>query len=115
MKSSAVLLSALAMLVALVVAGPAVGARVDRIHVDIKTFPNGKARYSGDIESANPDCASGRTVKVYVKNHRLVKTKTDSDGKFSEVGKAAEKGDKLTVKVPPKGTCSKLIGTGEAE
>jgi hypothetical protein len=110
-----ILVSALAMLVAGAVAGPAIGARADRIEVDIKTFPNGEARYSGDIDSDDPACEAGRTVKVYVKKARVVKTKTDSEGKFSEFGRAAEKGDKLTVKVPRKGDCTKLVGTGEAE
>jgi hypothetical protein len=111
---STVLLSALAMLVALVVAGPA-SARADRIEVEIKTFPSGKARYSGEISSDTEACESGRTVKVYAKKARVVKTRTDSEGEFSEVGRAAEKGDKLTVKVPREGDCQKLVGTGEAE
>jgi hypothetical protein len=114
-KSSTVLLSALVMLVALAVSGPAIGARGDRIHVDVKAFANGTARYSGDIDSANPACEARRTVKVYAYQSRVMKTRTDSQGKFSKLGRAAEKGDKLTVKVPSKGECAKLIGTGEAK
>jgi hypothetical protein len=110
---STVLLFALAMVVALTVAGPA-SARADRIEVEIKTFPNGKARYSGEIDSDNEACESGRTVKIYAKKARVVKTRTDSAGEFSAVGRAAEKGDKLTVKVPKDGECTKLVGTGEA-
>jgi hypothetical protein len=115
-KSSTVLLSAIALVAALGLAAPAM-ARTDRIHVDIKTLPNsdGKARYSGDIDSDISSCVSGRTVKVYAKQSRLVKTRSDSEGKFSAIGKAAAKGDKLTVKVRPKGDCPKLVGTGEAE
>jgi hypothetical protein len=109
------LVCALATLVALAVAGPAIGAGADRIEVEIKTLQNGKARYWGDIDSDASGCESGRTVKIYAKKARVVKTKTDSDGEFSEIGRAAEKGDKLTVKVPGEGDCHKLAGTGEAE
>ena len=106
--------SVLALLVALIVAGPVSGARVDKVHVEIKTLANGKSKYSGEITSAVPECVSKRIVRVSSKQSRLVKTKTDNDGKFSAVGKTPEKGDKLTVKVPPKGDCPKLIGESTA-
>jgi hypothetical protein len=106
---------ALAMLSALALAGPTTAAGADRIEVEIKTFPNGQARYSGDIDSDKSGCESGRTVKIYAKKARVVKTRTDSEGEFSATGRAAEEGDKLTVKVPRDGDCQKLVGTGEAE
>jgi hypothetical protein len=106
--------SVLALLVALVAAGPASGHRVDKIHVEIKTLENGKSKYKGRITSDVPECVSGRTVRVSSKDARLVKTRTDGKGRFNAVGKSPEKGDKLTVKVPPKGDCPKLIGESSA-
>ena len=114
MKSSTAFASVLALLVALVVAGPVSGHRVDKIHVNIKTLDNGKSKYKGRITSDIPECVDGRTVRVSSKHARLVKTKTNGKGKFSAVGKSPEKGDKLTVKVPPKGDCPKLIGQSTA-
>jgi outer membrane murein-binding lipoprotein Lpp len=114
LRSSTTFASVLALFVALLVAGPVSGARVDKVHVEIKTLANGKSKYTGEIKSAVPECVSGRTVRVSSKNSRLVKTKTDNKGKFSAVGKSPEKGDKLTVKVPPKGECPKLIGESTA-
>jgi hypothetical protein len=114
LRSSTAFASVLALLTALVLAGPVSGARVDKVHVEIKALDNGKSKYKGEITSAIPECVSGRTVRVSSKDSRLVKTKTDGDGKFSAVGKTPEKGDKLTVKVPPKGTCPKLIGESTA-
>jgi hypothetical protein len=114
LRSSTAFASVLALLAALVVAGPVSGARVDKIHVEIKTLANGKSKYRGEIKSDTPECVSKRTVKVSSKHARLVKTKTDNDGKFSAIGKSPEKGDKLTVKVPPKGDCPKLIGESTA-
>jgi hypothetical protein len=114
LKSSTAFAFVLALLVALVAAGPVSGHRVDKIHVDIKTLDNGKSKYKGQITSDISECVRGRTVRVSSKHARLVKTKTDSKGKFSAVGKSPEKGDKLTVKVPPKGDCPKLIGESTA-
>jgi hypothetical protein len=114
LRSSTAFASVLALLVTLLVAAPVSGARVDKIHVEIKTLANDKSKFSGRITSALPECVDGRTVRVSSKQARLVKTKTDSDGRFSAVGKSPEKGDKLTVKVPPKGDCPKLIGESTA-
>jgi hypothetical protein len=114
LRSSTAFACVLALLAVLVAAGPVSGHRVDKIHVDIKTLANGKSRYSGEITSAIADCESHRTVRVSSKNSRLVKTKTDAKGEFSAVGKSPEKEDKLTVKVPPKGECPKLIGESRA-
>jgi hypothetical protein len=114
LRSSTAFASVLALLVALVVAGPVSGARVDKVHVEIKALANGKSKYSGRITSSIPECGSKRTVRVSSKDSRLVKTKTNHDGKFSAVGKTPEKGEKLTVKVPPKGDCPKLIGESTA-
>jgi hypothetical protein len=106
--------SVVALLVALVVAAPVSGARVDRIHVEIKSLANGKSKYKGEITSATSSCVSGRTVRVSTKHSRLVKTRTDGDGEFNAIGKSPQKGDKLTVKVPPQGGCPKLIGESTA-
>jgi hypothetical protein len=114
-KSSAAFVSIIAVLAALLVAGPAgAGGSADQIHVNIKTLANGKSRYKGRITSQFPECEAHRTVKVTSHDSRLVKTRTDSDGKFSEVGKTPRKGSKVTVTVPPKGTCPKLVGTSTA-
>jgi hypothetical protein len=114
LKSSTAFASVLALLIALMVAGPVSGARVDKIHVQIKTLTNGKSKYRGEITSDTSSCVSGRTVRVSSKHARLVKTKTDGAGKFTAIGKSPKKGDKLTVKVPPDGNCPKLIGESTA-
>jgi hypothetical protein len=113
-KSSAVFVSLVAVLVGLVIAVPAAGDSTDQIHVGIKELANGKSRYTGRIISQFHDCVERRTVKVTSRDSRLVKTKTDSDGKFNAVGKTPVKGSKVTVTVPPKGTCPKLVGTTRA-
>jgi hypothetical protein len=111
-KSSSAFLFALGLLLAL--ASPTM-AREDRIQVNIKSLDNGKAEYKGKIRSDIPECVENRIVKVYDKDSRLVKTETDSDGKFLAVGKQLRSGRKLTVKVPAEGDCPKMIGTGTAE
>jgi len=114
-KSSAAFVSVIAVIVAVFATGPAsAGASTDQIHVGIKALANGKSKYKGRITSQFPECEAHRTVKVTSHDSRLVKTKTDSDGKFNAVGKTPVKGSKVTVTVPPKGTCPKLVGTSRA-
>ena len=112
MKSSTACLFALVLLLALVLAAP---AQADSVQVNIRTLDNGKAHYKGKIRSDIPACVDGRIVKVYDKDSRLVKTETDSAGKFLAVGKQPRSGRKLRVKVPAEGDCPKMIGTGTAE
>ena len=114
MKPSAAFVSLFTILVALFVAGPAAGGSADQIRVNIRSLDNGKSKYRGKITSASEQCVEHRTVKVISRGSRLVKTRTDSAGKFLAVGKTPIKGSKVTVIVPAKGTCAKLVGTARA-
>ena len=114
MKSSAAFVSLVTILGALFAAGPAAGASADQVRVNIRSLDNGKSQYRGKVTSATQACVEHRTVKVISRGSRLVKTKTDSAGKFLAIGKTPVKGAKVTLIVPAEGTCPKLVGTARA-
>jgi hypothetical protein len=113
-KSSAAFVSLVAILVALFAAGPAAAGSTDQVRVNIRSLANGKSQYRGKVTSAAQECVEHRTVKVISRGSRLVKTKTDSAGKFLAIGKTPVKGSKVSLIVPAEGTCPKLVGTSRA-
>jgi hypothetical protein len=113
-KSSAAFVSLVTILAALFAAGPAAGASTDQVRVKIRSLDNSKSQYRGKVTSATQDCVEHRTVKVVSRGSRLVKTETDSAGKFLAIGKTPAKGSKVTLIVRAEGACPKLVGTARA-
>ena len=114
MKHRATLALAALAAVALTAAGSAFGAGT-KIDLTIKTVSETKSQYKGRITSENPDCVANRLIRVKSRHMRLVKTHSDEDGKFDEVGKRPESGDPLKLKVPAKGDCDALLETATAQ
>lgn len=110
-QRAALALSALATLAMGTAAQGAVGTQVD---LTIKPVSETKARYKGTIKSEEPDCVADRLIKVKSKTTRLVKTRSDGDGKFDELGKRPESGAPIKLKVVEKGDCEALIDEDEA-
>jgi hypothetical protein len=114
-KRSALLGAAVAALTIAIGAGSAFGAGTN-VDLTIKSVSATKAEYKGRIESDNPDCVEGRLIKVSSRGTRLVKTRSDDAGRFSEVGKRPESGAPLKLKVVAKGDeCEQLIETTHAQ
>ena len=101
--------------VGLTAGGSAFGRAGTNIDLTIKTISETRAQYKGKIRSDNPDCLSGRLIKVKSRQTRLVKTRSDDEGRFDEIGRRPESGDPLKLKVVAKGDCDALIETGTAE
>ena len=101
--------------VALTAGGSAFGRAGTNIDLTIKTVSETKSQYKGKIKSDDPNCVSDRLIKVKSRQTRLVKTRSDDNGRFDEIGKRPESGDPLKLKVVAKDDCDALIETGTAE
>ena len=101
--------------VSLIAAAVAVGHAGTRIDLNIKPLSETKAEYKGQIKSDDPNCVADRLIKVKSHHTRLVKTRSDADGRFDENGKRPESGDPLKLKVPAKDECDALIEHATAD
>jgi hypothetical protein len=115
MKHRAALAPAILAAAALAAGGSASARAGTNVDLTIKTVSETKSQYKGKIKSDDPNCVADRLIKVKSRQTRLVKTRSDEDGKFDEIGKRPESGDPLKLKVVAKDDCDALIETGTAE
>jgi hypothetical protein len=86
-----------------------------KIDLTIKTVSETKSQYKGELKSDIPACVADRLIKVKSRDNRLVKTRSDDDGKFNENGKRPKSGAPLKLKVVETDECREIIKTGTAE
>jgi hypothetical protein len=109
MKQRASLAATALAVAALAAAGSAYAAGT-KVDLTIKPISETKAQFKGRITAENPECISDRVIKVKSRHSRLVKTRTNGEGKFDEDGKRPESGAPLKLKVKEKGLeCEALI------
>ena len=99
----------------LAAAGGAYAAFPTEVELTVKPLSEEKAQYKGRIKSDSPYCEKRRILKVTSQDRKLVKLKSDADGKFDKVGERAAPGRKLHLLVKAKGEdCEELRQSGTA-
>lgn len=115
MKIKASVTLALCAVLSLALIGSASAGLSASVSVKVKPVSDTKLSFSGKVKATDPKCEAGRKIVLRAGGKRLAKTRTDSRGKFSTVGKRPRPGATIKLKVKRKGKdCPKLIGTGVA-
>lgn len=117
MKNKASVALALCAVLSLALIGSASAGVSTPATVKIRFTPvsDTKLRYSGRIKAENPDCARNRRISFRAGGKLLAKARTDSEGKFSKLGKRPRSGATIKIRVKRKSReCPKLVGDGKA-